>query len=97
MILVDELIVWPHAKHRCFKGGSCHLTIVDEPLENLHAFAARIGLKRAWFQDHPLAPHYDLTPGRREAALRAGAAFVSAREQARARIAKRQAAKASAP
>jgi hypothetical protein len=35
-------------------------------------------------------PHYDLTPGKREAAIRAGAVFVPAREQARRRIAARE-------
>lgn len=49
----------------------CHLW-ADTP-EELHALARRIGLKRAWFQDRPGFPHYDLTPGRRALALRAGA------------------------
>lgn len=54
---------------------------VPGDLEELHAFAARIGLKRAWFQRHRLAPHYDLTVRRREAAVRAGAIELSFREQ----------------
>lgn len=82
--MVDELQVWP-TKIRCFKAGSCHLTTAG-PLDELHDFARRIGLKPAWYQPHPLAPHYDLTPGRREAAIAAGAVFVSGREQARRRI-----------
>lgn len=93
MIMVDEIQIWPNAKHRCFKAGSCHLTIVDEPIEHLHDFAARLYMKRSWFQDHKLAPHYDLTSIKREIALRIGAVFVPAREQAKARIAKRQAEK----
>lgn len=87
VIMVDELTVWPHAKHRCFKNGSSHLT-TDGPLEELHAFAQRIGLRRAWFQDGRV-PHYDLSPVRREAALAYGAVFVPAREQARTRLAAR--------
>ena len=79
MIMVDELRVWP-TTIRCFKGGSCHLT-TDGPLEELHVFAARIGMKREWFQEHRLTPHYDLTPGRRERALSLGAVFVPMREQ----------------
>lgn len=89
--MVDEIRVWPHAKHRCFKAGSCHLTIIDEPIDNLHAFAKSIGLKREWFQEHAIASHYDLTVGRREAAVAAGAVFVTARDQAVARAAKRRA------
>lgn len=37
--------------------------------------AARIGMKRAWFQPSPPAsfPHYDLTSARRQAAVALGA------------------------
>lgn len=88
-IMVDALVAWPQkAKSggRWFGSGkeSCHLT-TDGPIEELHAFAVRIGMKRSWFQEHPLMPHYDLTPARRVAALRAGAVFVDARDQARTR------------
>jgi hypothetical protein len=83
MIMVDELQVWP-TKIRCFKAGSCHLT-TDGTLDELHAFATRIGMRREWFQPHPSAPHYDLTAARRERALALGAVFVPAREQARKR------------
>jgi len=87
MIMVDELQRWPNAR-RPFHMGSCHLT-TDGPIEELHEFAKRIGMKRKWFQEHRLAPHYDLVPARREHALKLGAVFVSAREQARSRQAKR--------
>lgn len=85
-IMVDEVMSWP-TRIRCFRHGSCHLT-VDHGLgdvEELHAFAARLGMKRAWFQDGS-TPHYDLTPGRRERALKLGAVFVPAREQAKQRV-----------
>ena len=90
-IMVDELRVW--TKRPPFHRGSCHLT-TDGPIDELHAFAASIGMKRAWFQSHPLADHYDLTPSRRTAAIAAGAVEVSARQQAIARIARRAAARA---
>lgn len=49
-----------------------HLTA--DTREELHAFAARIGLRRAWFQNAGnYRWHYDVTPGKRTAALRAGA------------------------
>jgi hypothetical protein len=75
MIFVDELRKWPHAKHRCFTDGSAHLTC-DGHLIELHDFAAGIGLRRKWFQDHPFHPHYDLTAENRGRALKAGALFV---------------------
>ena len=93
-IMVDDLIVW-HNAWGPFKKGSCHLT-TDGPIEALHEFAAKIGMKRAWFQDHPIMAHYDLTPKRREAALAAGAVYVSGVAQARERRRKRMAERAAA-
>lgn len=87
MIMVDQLIRWPNAAPP-FDKGSCHLTTDSDDLEPLHEFAKRLGMKRSWFQPHPKMPHYDLTPGRREAALRLGAVFVEARQQAIARRAR---------
>src|SRR5574337_223693 len=71
VVYIDELQRWP-TKSRCFKPGSCHLTA--DTLEELHAFAAKLGLKREWFQDH-------LTPRKRLAAKMFGATFVPIREQ----------------
>lgn len=84
-VRVDELKVWP-TKIRCFKGGSAHLTA--DNIVDLHLFAAKLGLRREWFQDGRI-PHYDLTPAKHALALALGAVFVSARDQARARIAAR--------
>lgn len=78
-VMVDELRVWPNARHRCFKNGSAHLTA--DTLDELHAFAARIGLRPEWFQDHRIAPHYDLSPKRHAAALALGAELVPMRVQ----------------
>lgn len=69
-VMVDELRPWP-TKIRCFRPGSCHLTATT--LDELHAFAKRLGLKREWFQDHVVAPHYDLTVKTRAKALSMGA------------------------
>lgn len=54
--------------------GGGHLQA--DSLEELHAFAARLGLRREWFQSKPGRPendHYDLGRRGRELALRLGA------------------------
>jgi hypothetical protein len=63
-------------------GGHLQADVVEE----LHQFAARLGLKRGWFQCRPGRPeldHYDLTRGKRELALRLGAVAETAGESAR--------------
>jgi Protein of unknown function (DUF4031) len=54
--------------------------MVSGDLEELHAFAKRIGLKRSWFQDHARLPYYDLNERRRSLAVHAGAIELSRRE-----------------
>jgi uncharacterized protein DUF4031 len=78
---VDAIVRYGHGP-RCFRGGACHMWA--DSLEELHAMAARIGMRRAWFQDDPRLPHYDLTPSRRAMALRAGAMEASLKERLRA-------------
>jgi hypothetical protein len=56
----------------------CHL--VADSLDELHAFAARIGLRRNWFQGRASYPHYDVTTEVRERALHAGALASRKRE-----------------
>lgn len=51
--------------------------------EELHQFAKKLGLKRAWFQDHrsnPVFWHYDLTKNKRQLAVRHGAKEVTFEE-----------------
>ncbi len=52
---------------------SCHL--MADTLEELHDFAARLGLKREWFQSSPphSVNHYDLTRTKRIRAVQLGA------------------------
>jgi hypothetical protein len=52
--------------------------MIADSVEELHAFAAALGLRRAWFQRQP--PHYDLTPGKRWEAAHRGAIEISRRE-----------------
>ena len=49
-------------------------------LEELHLFAEKIGMRRQWFQDHRVAPHYDLVPSRRSQAVLLGAVEVGRKE-----------------
>ena len=49
----------------------CHL--VADSLDELHAFAGALGLRRSWFQERASYPHYDVTTDVRDRALRLGA------------------------
>lgn len=65
-VYVDQ---FPGQRWGRWNGGG-HLLTSD--LDQLHALAARIGLRRAWFQDKTF-PHYDVTAAKRRLALAAGA------------------------
>lgn len=69
-VYVDNLIAWGWVT-RGRKTESCHL--IADSLEELHEFAAKIGMKRQWFQGDGTIPHYDLTPIRRSKAVSLGA------------------------
>lgn len=75
-IYVDQI-----AQHS--NGLWCHI-MTDGDIEELHAFAGRIGMRREWFQNkNPRHLHYDLRPRRRAAAIKAGAMSVSSAEMIR--------------
>ncbi len=68
-----------------------HLTA--DTTEELHRFAADLGMRRAWFQGHPHDPlrdHYDVTDRLRDEAISLGALPVTWRQAARARRQRRQ-------
>jgi hypothetical protein len=81
VILVDPVTEYPAAITRGLPGRRwCHM-VSDTSEEELHAFAASIGCKRAWFQAPPRhRAHYDLTPSRRARAVALGAVEVTSRE-----------------
>jgi len=60
---------WHHSAH-----------LFADTVEELHALAGQIGLKRAWFQDDGYFPHYDLTENKRRQAARAGVICLSRAE-----------------
>lgn len=71
-IYVDALVDWGW-KMRGRLVASCHMFTDSADIEELHAFAARLGMKREWFQPHAIAPHYDLVKSRRDLAVQLGA------------------------
>jgi hypothetical protein len=75
-VLVDPLRDYPHA--RLPVRHWCHL-VSDESFEELHAFAARLGIPRHRFQ----GDHYDLPAHLRALALEHGALEVDTRELTR--------------
>jgi Protein of unknown function (DUF4031) len=75
-ILVDELREYPHVRLP-FRHW-CHL-VSDDGFDELHAFAARIGIPRHRFQ----GDHYDLPPPLRRRAVAMGAEEVTTRELTR--------------
>jgi hypothetical protein len=77
-------------------SGGGHLQA--DTLDELHAFAARIGMRREWFQTKPGRPendHYDLTRALREHAVSLGAMPEDRRAGTRRRQAIREARRAS--
>jgi hypothetical protein len=58
----------------------CHL--IADDLTELHSFAAKLGLKREWFQAHKIQPHYDITASKREKAIELGAIAIETGQMA---------------
>lgn len=49
----------------------CHM--VADTLDELHAMADKIGIRREWFQENSSLPHYDVSLSRRTIAVQFGA------------------------
>jgi len=64
-----------------------HLAVgPEDDIGELHAFAARIGLKWSWFQEKGWPrDHYDVTESKRRLAILAGATAIGALELGRIR------------
>ena len=69
-VLVDELREYPHVRFAVKHW--CHM-VSDESFEELHAFAATLGIPRERFQ----RDHYDLPPALRVRAVALGAQEVT--------------------
>jgi hypothetical protein len=75
-VYVDEILDWTLiAQSRGLRHTHwCHLTADTE--RELHEFAARLGLRRSWYQRkgaNDVGWHYDVTPNKRAQAVRLGA------------------------
>jgi Protein of unknown function (DUF4031) len=75
-VLVDELREYPHVRFAVKHW--CHM-VSDESFEELHAFAAALGIPRERFQ----GDHYDLPPALRARAVERGAQQVTIDDLAR--------------
>jgi hypothetical protein len=73
-VYVDPL--YEHGGSKSFRWKvSCHM--FADTLDELHAMAKAIGMRREWFQDKPGFPHYDLVASRRKMAVEFGVIEVS--------------------
>lgn len=75
-VYVDEVQEYARVAGPAKRWGRkwSHMTADTE--EELHAMAQAIGLKRSYFQrrgGNPALDHYDVTPPKREAAVKRGA------------------------
>lgn len=71
-----------NASHRYGYMVMCHM--VADSLEELHAMADKIGVRRQWFQRKRLdMPHYDICRTKRKLAIKHGAKEVSTKELVR--------------
>lgn len=76
-IYVDDLMpTGQNGKWKYRKG--CHLFTDPGNLDGLHEFARSIGLNSSWLHD-AIMPHFDITEGKRAAAISKGAIAVSRR------------------
>jgi hypothetical protein len=71
MIYVDQCQSYPSSI--CLKCSIewCHMWA--DSVSELHEMAIKLGLKKSWFQDKRILPHYDLTPNKRTKAIKLGA------------------------
>lgn len=61
-------------------GRKSYAHMVADSMEELHAFAERIGVKKHFFHRSKTAPHYDITSEQHSVAIAAGAQLVPSRE-----------------
>jgi len=72
------------------KGRIWFTMVSDQSLDELHAMAKKIGLRREWLRDPNELPHYDIVPDKRAQAMKLGARTAATKEiiQASERLAR---------
>lgn len=83
MFYVDDLYAWGKVGRHSEWAHVMTDDLTPAGREKLHEFARRLGLRRAWFQDDPMHPHYDVTANKRALAIRLGAQAVTSAELVR--------------
>ncbi len=66
------------AENQLGRMKMCHM--VADSLDELHAMAAQLGLRREWFQVNSTLPHYDICKAKRQRAIDLGAVVIGRRE-----------------
>lgn len=75
MVYVDDANIQKH--------GYSWFHLMGDTIEELHAFAAAVGIPARAFHREARHPHYDVTDRQRQRALRHGAKAISEREAVR--------------
>ena len=75
MVYVDDAEVLKH--------GCSWFHLMADSIQELHKFAASVGLSARAFHRGARFPHYDVNTGQRQRALRYGAVAISARDAVR--------------
>jgi hypothetical protein len=82
VVYVDPVRTYPMRGCSGAAREYCHLA-TDGALDELHTFAASIGLPRIAFHEGARHPHYDLRPAYRARAIEQGAVEVTSKELVR--------------
>lgn len=89
-VYVDPIQKYPKdfVHPRAQQHGESWAHLFADSVDELHAFAEKLGLKRMYFHNHPGLPHYDITPALREKALKMGAQEKPMRQEVKDRLQK---------
>lgn len=75
MTVYVDAPIWTKAASKQPRKTYSHM--VADSLQELHEFAAKIGIKKHFFHKHRVASHYDITSDQQVVALSNGAQLVS--------------------